>query len=113
MSDDLPAFLRIDAATRALAWAKSPPQPWPKFAEVRREEEPATRELREQLAYQDSAKAAREGQRLRALAEEKAAEKAELAGVRERAIEAKQAAQVAPRVRIKTGKKKKATRRKR
>lgn len=64
--DAIPAFCVIPAAIRAAAWIKNPPRPMPKFADVRREEEPATKELRAQMAMRDARKKAEGLESLRA-----------------------------------------------
>lgn len=54
-NDDIPAeavppFLRIPQAQRNATWARAPPRPYPKFHEPKKNEDPATTELRKQVS---------------------------------------------------------------
>lgn len=93
----IPAFLRIPQATRAAAWVRNPPRPMPRFADVRREEEPATKALRAAVEAKERRKkdeATEEGlASLAAWKERQKAEKAELAVVQDEAREAQAAYQ--------------------
>lgn len=56
--DAIPDFLRLTREQRREAWHKNPPRPMPKFKDPPKDEDPATRALRKEIAKAEEAKKA-------------------------------------------------------